>query len=419
MAHTPHLRLTPAEVKFLWEEKQYTPQGYLYHLILAHRKPGWIWRIENVSQFCKDWKINRRTFYRAKAALINEGRIEEEIFGAIKLKVINTDVCVTNDTGESDESLAVPAVSHSVTDLAQPVPNGSHLSAETISGQDSCDSTSLKQLTTPTTQSVCVDTNQKSNVKNSEPRTEIGDNGRLTSQCENKESLNKAISPEKDIYASPVLLQAKKKFGINLGDRHLRRAIERWPERIDTAISCLQEKEATVKHPTRFLQKAIEEKWQPEALPKEKAPDEFQDWFKEASERGLVVGSQRIDGTIMVYTVDQRCVPFTQLRQQSWEALTAQLQAITDDDPPVSTTPPEQVLEPSPEPEPAVSTILHRVKNASSQGEGSANATHSPISPQLQADADRCHIDIPLLQAEWELAASPPGNTADDMRRAG
>ena len=329
MAHTPHLRLTPAEVKSLWEEKQYTPQGYLYHLILAHRKPGWIWRIENVSQFCKDWKINRRTFYRAKAALINEGRIEEEIFGAIELKVINTDVCVTNDTGESDESLATSSVSHSVTDLSQLVPNGSHLSAETISGQDSCDSTSLKQLTTPTTQSMCVGANKKSNVKNSEPRTEIGDNGRLTSQGENKESLNKAISPEKDIYTPPVLLQAKKKFDINLGDRHLRRAIERWPERIDTAIACLEEKEDTVKHPTRFLQKAIEEKWQPEALAKEKAPDEFREWFKEAHQRGLVVGSQRIDDQIMVYTVDEQSTPFEKLRQLSWDQLAAQVNAVT------------------------------------------------------------------------------------------
>ncbi|MEA5464755.1 hypothetical protein [Leptothoe sp. PORK10 BA2] len=81
--------------------------------------------------------------------------------------------------------------------------------------------------------------------------------------------------------------------------------------------------------------------------------------------------------------------------------------------------PPEHSSEQPPEPEPDVSTVLHRIKNASSQGEGSANATHSPISSQLQADAERCHIDIPLLQAEWELAVSPPGNAADDMRQAG
>ena len=74
-------------------------------------------------------------------------------------------------------------------------------------------------------------------------------------------------------------------------------------------------------------------------------------------------------------------------------------------------TPPAHSSEPPPEPEPDATTVLHRIKNAI--------ATQSPITPQLQADAERCHIDIPQLQAEWELAASPPGDAADDMRQAG
>ncbi|NEP56249.1 MAG: MarR family transcriptional regulator [Symploca sp. SIO2G7] len=55
--------------------------------------------------------------------------------------------------------------------------------------------------------------------------------------------------------------------------------------------------------------------------------------------------------------------------------------------------------------------IRQRIKNAI--------AMESPITPQLQADAERCRIDIPMLQSEWELAASPPGSTADDIYRAG
>ncbi|MGD1949362.1 MAG: hypothetical protein ACFB14_06920 [Leptolyngbyaceae cyanobacterium] len=74
-------------------------------------------------------------------------------------------------------------------------------------------------------------------------------------------------------------------------------------------------------------------------------------------------------------------------------------------------TPPEQNADQLIEPEPDVSTVLHRVKNAI--------ATQSPITPQLQADAERFHIDILLLQAEWELATSPPGDAADDIRQAG
>ncbi|MEM9008973.1 MAG: hypothetical protein AAGE59_36375, partial [Cyanobacteria bacterium P01_F01_bin.86] len=181
---------------------------------------------------------------------------------------------------------------------------------------------SLKQ-SIPTTPNVCVNENQKSNAENPGIRTEIGNNGRLTSQCENAGCPNEAISSEQDIYTPPILLAAKKKFAINLSDRHLRTALERWPERLEVAISCLEEKEATVRHPTRFLQQALEHEWQPEAQAKEKASDDFQEWFQEARQRGLVVGSQRIEGTLMVYTVDEKCIPFTQLRQLSWEALTA------------------------------------------------------------------------------------------------
>ncbi|MEM0978643.1 MAG: hypothetical protein AAGH78_00075 [Cyanobacteria bacterium P01_H01_bin.58] len=375
---SPHLRLSPPEVKGLWELGQYTPKGYLYHLILAHRKPGWVWRIDNVSEFCREWGFARRTFYRAKAALIDESLIEEEIFGAIELKVTSTNVCVTSGTGVSDEAFTVPTESHLVPDLAQSVPNGSHLSAEILSEQEFCDSTSLKQLATPTTQSVCVSEGTKITVKDPELRTEVDVFDRQHAQVKNAEYLNQAIASEQAIYAPPILLAAKKKFEINLADPHLRRAVERWPERVEVAISCLTEKEITVKHPTRFLQKAIEEQWQPEALAKEKAPDEFQTWFKEARQRGLVVGSQRINGTLMVYTVDERCFPFEQLRQLSWATLAAQLQANADDTPLLDPSPPEQNFAVSPESEPSA-----------------------------------------LFQAEWELAASPPGNAADDIRQAG
>ena len=73
--------------------------------------------------------------------------------------------------------------------------------------------------------------------------------------------------------------------------------------------------------------------------------------------------------------------------------------------------PPEQPSEQSTESEPEASTVLHRVHNAI--------VTQHPITPQLQADAERCHIDIPMLQAEWDLAASPPGNADNDLRQAG
>ena len=322
---SPHLRLPSAEVKDLWKEGQYTPQGYLYHLILAHRKPGWVWRIENVSQFCKDWDINRRTFYRAKAALIDKGRIEEEIFGAIELKVTSTNVCVASDTGVSDESSSVPNESHSVPELAHLVPDGSHLSSEIPVGLAVCDSTPLKQLITPTTQDVCVSEDVISN-ENPEVRTDVGVSARPPAQVKNAEAPTEALPPEQENYAAPILLAAKKKFQLNLGDASLRRAIERWPERVEIAIACLEEKQLTVKYPTRFLQRAIEDDWKPE---NRTGGSEWRDWFNEAYNRGLVSAGREEDGVQYVLTADDHWVPFEHLRRQSWDELEAQLKPIT------------------------------------------------------------------------------------------
>lgn len=375
---SPHLRLSPAEVKRLWDRGYYTPTGYLYHLILSHRKPGWTWKIDNVSQFCKDWGIARSTFYKAKGALVAEGVIEEKIIGSVELTVISTNECTQLETPVSDPGLIVSNGGQGVSDPGLSVSDGRHLTLESIDIQSVCDSTALNNFKTPTSQHVCVSENQKIDVKNPEVRTEVSVLDRPLAQVKNAGSSNEPISPDEETYAPPILLAAKKKFQINLADPHLRRAIERWPERVEVAIACLTEKEITVKHPTRFLQKAIEEQWQPEALAKERAPDEFQEWFEEARQRGLVVGSQRIGGTLMVYTVDERCVPFDELRQLSWDALTVQLHTIAADTPRVDTAPPEQISTPSPEPDAAA-----------------------------------------LLEAEWALTARPPGDADDDMRQAG
>ena len=45
-------------------------------------------------------------------------------------------------------------------------------------------------------------------------------------------------------------------------------------------------------------------------------------------------------------------------------------------------------------------------------------ATQKPISRELQAAAERCQIDIPMLQAEWELVAGSSG-VAAELCRAG
>ncbi|MEM9808155.1 MAG: helix-turn-helix domain-containing protein [Cyanobacteria bacterium P01_D01_bin.56] len=396
--------LKPAEMKVLYYLRTLDPWGDKNLEI-------------SVTDIAKTLKCNKGTISRALKALDTSGWIDLEINTAtVKLHTKNSSSVWMLSVGNplSTDNTVVSGSQSLFTDnfddrQTTPTISRQHSASETHTQQDVQIALNSLKLTTPTTQSVCVSENAKITIKDSELKTEIGISDRQPAQVKNAGYPNQAIPTEQDIYTPPILLAAKKKFEINLADPHLRRALERWPERIEVAISCLEEKELTVKHPTRFLQKAIEEQWQPEALAKEKAPDEFREWFKEARERGLVVGSQRVDGQIMVYTVDERCVPFNDLRQLSWDALTAQLQAFPDDDLPVNTCPPEQSSALEPESEPPA--VHHRVKHAA--------VNQTPIAPLLQADADSCHIDIPLFQAEWELAASPPGAAADDIRQVG
>lgn len=131
-----HLRLTPEAVHQNWLDQLYSPAGYLYHLILAFRKQGWWFRIENVSQFCREWHINRRTFYRAKAELIANGKLEEHIKGSVNLRVPTLSQIGSPVT---NLSLEVINMTHPETAQTQPV-------AETISQQASPDSPDPSQL---------------------------------------------------------------------------------------------------------------------------------------------------------------------------------------------------------------------------------------------------------------------------------
>ena len=132
----PHLRLTPEEVLENWRKHFYTPAGYLYHLILALRREGWWYRIENVSLFCRRWELNRRTFYRVKAELIVLGMLEENISGTIDIRI----------RGVSQFDSPVSPESQGVSPGSQGVSHGSHLSLETGSGQGFPDPTDLSQI---------------------------------------------------------------------------------------------------------------------------------------------------------------------------------------------------------------------------------------------------------------------------------
>ena len=82
------MNLSPDDLKQLWAAEHYTPKGYLYQLLLAHRPPGEPWKIEHVPDFCQRWQLTERQFYKAKAALVAEDLIDEAITECIELTAI-------------------------------------------------------------------------------------------------------------------------------------------------------------------------------------------------------------------------------------------------------------------------------------------------------------------------------------------
>jgi len=86
--NSPHLRLTAEEVRDRWKTgKVYKPAGYLLDLLRAMRQDGWSLRF-NVKEFCLLWGLTERSFFRAKAELIQLDLISEKIHGEIELTVL-------------------------------------------------------------------------------------------------------------------------------------------------------------------------------------------------------------------------------------------------------------------------------------------------------------------------------------------
>ena len=62
-------------LQYAWHKKSYTAKGYLYMLVVILSQDAPL-EISNVTEFCREWEIERKSFYKAKATLIKQGRIE-------------------------------------------------------------------------------------------------------------------------------------------------------------------------------------------------------------------------------------------------------------------------------------------------------------------------------------------------------
>jgi hypothetical protein len=103
--NSPHLRLTTEQVKHHWLLGDYSATGYLATLFAAMKREGLDIVIRSISDFCQQWSIGERRFYRAKAKLIREGRLEERIQESLIVRIVTHSETTDSSVIETDSSV--------------------------------------------------------------------------------------------------------------------------------------------------------------------------------------------------------------------------------------------------------------------------------------------------------------------------
>jgi hypothetical protein len=130
-----HVRLTASEVKELYLAGYLPGHTYLDLLLRALKAPGWANNIDSVTDFCEKWGINERAFYRAKARLVADGIMTEEIKGVVRLTM--------HSNVAPDRSVSTPVRSVSTPDRSVSTPDRS------VSTPDRSVSTPDRSVSTP------------------------------------------------------------------------------------------------------------------------------------------------------------------------------------------------------------------------------------------------------------------------------
>lgn len=111
--------------------------------------------------------------------------------------------------------------------------------------------------------------------------------------------------------------KALKELGVTLNSTLVRLMQETPDGIIDTAINSLKEaiERGRVENPGGFLNRAIQDAWQPNGAYQEKADmEEFNEWWKWAYKEGLVKAATQFDGVQYVLTANEDWVPFEQIK---------------------------------------------------------------------------------------------------------
>jgi hypothetical protein len=85
-----------------------TATGYLYYIVKVSRKDGWLFVINNVEAFCKEWGFKRGTFYDAKAKCVALGLLKETIHGKVTLQVEASVVPFSSASVENPTGVGIP-----------------------------------------------------------------------------------------------------------------------------------------------------------------------------------------------------------------------------------------------------------------------------------------------------------------------
>ena len=110
-----HSRRTTEQVRASWKLGDYSPHGYLFSLLESMKESGFPITIDSVDEFCEKWEINRRAFYRAKAKLVTQGRMEEKIIGKVVLKLTSNLTSIDGDRSDPENDSFVATSDRFVT----------------------------------------------------------------------------------------------------------------------------------------------------------------------------------------------------------------------------------------------------------------------------------------------------------------
>lgn len=154
----PFYKLMGSELRQMYEAKLLDAPAYVLLIVKTQRAAGWKWTFK-IKDFCEEWGINERTFYRAVSKLKSMGLLNWETNGIITVWH-GSDIAKSDSPAACDDSPTDTHDSYTDTDDSESdidvstVPAMSEENAETPIALELCASPDLIRSSTDSTESV-------------------------------------------------------------------------------------------------------------------------------------------------------------------------------------------------------------------------------------------------------------------------